>query len=112
MLLHAGREAGVLVLLHPNLTLDRLIERDLSLGLLNIRDLLDGVQKDLHKVVMVKAEDLDEKIVLSGYKVTLHNFGNLFERLNHLRIFVRFRERYAHKSTHIKSEGLRFYEKT
>ena len=59
-LLHASREACILVLLHPYLALNRLIERNLSLGLLNVRDLLNGVKQDLHQVIMVKTEDLDQ----------------------------------------------------
>ena len=42
--------------------------------LLNIRNLLNGVEKNLHKVVVVKAEDLDEQVVLSCYKMTLYHF--------------------------------------
>lgn len=79
VLLDAGREAGVLVFLYPYLALDGLVEGNLRLGLLYIRNLLDRVQKYLHEVVMVKAEELDQKGVLSGYEMTLDDFGNLLE---------------------------------
>ena len=62
-LLHASGEACVLIFLYPNLTLDRLIKGDLSLCLLYVWDLLDCVQKDLHEVVMVKAEYLYKKVI-------------------------------------------------
>ena len=78
-LLHACREACILIFLDPYLTLDRLIEGNLSLCLLYIRDLLDSVQEDLHEVVVVKAEELDQQGVLSGYEMTLHNFGDLLQ---------------------------------
>ena len=74
LFLDACRETGVLIVLDPYLTLDRLVEGYLCLSLLDIRNLLDGVEKNLHEVVMVETVDLYKKIVLSGYKMTLHYF--------------------------------------
>ena len=74
LFLDACRETCVLILLDPYLTLDGLVERNQCFGLLYIRYLLDGVQEHLHEVVMVETVDLYEKVVLSGYEMTLHNF--------------------------------------
>jgi hypothetical protein len=38
---------------------------------------------------MVKAEDLDEEIVLSGDEMAFDNFRNVLERFDYLRVFVR-----------------------
>ena len=73
MLLDAFREAGVLILLDPYLTFYGLIQRYLGLGLLHIRNLLDGIKKNLHQMVVVKAIYLDEQIVLSRHEMTFDN---------------------------------------
>ena len=73
LFLDAGREACVLILLDPYLALDSLVEGYLRFGLLYIRNLLDGVKKYLHQVVVVEAVDLDQEVVLSGYEMTLHH---------------------------------------
>ena len=82
LFLDAGREAGVLIFLDPYLTLNRLIQRYLSLGLLYIRYLLDCIQQHLHEVVVIKAVYLDKKIVRD--EVT--NNGTL--RAPYLRLIV------------------------
>ena len=65
ILLHTSREARILILFHPDLTLDRLVERYLCLCLLNIGDLLDCIEQDLHEVIPVGIT-LDERIA-DGY---------------------------------------------
>ena len=89
-LLDACGEACILIFLHPHLTFDCLVERDLCLGLLYIWDLLYRIEEDLHQVVVVKAEYLDKEIVFSCNKMTLNHFGDLFECLDHLGVFVCF----------------------
>ena len=95
---------------YPHLTLYGLVERNLSFSLLYIRNLLDSIQQDLHQMVVVKAINLDKKVVLSCYKVTLYNFGNVFERLDYLGVFIGLRQRDTYKCTHVQSEGLWLYK--
>ena len=105
-------ETGVLVFFYPHLTLDRLIEWNLRVCWLYIWNLLDRIEKNFHKMVVIEAVKLDKDGVFSCHKVTFHNFWNPFEGFDDIRVLVCFGQRNADKSTYVKSESLRFHEET
>ena len=48
-------KTSALIFFYPDLTLNGLVEGNLCLCLLHVRNLLNCVQEDFHKVVVVKA---------------------------------------------------------
>ena len=89
-----------------------LVQGDHGIRALDVGDFLDGVQKNLHQVVVVQAVELGQDGVFAGHKMTLHNFGNLLQVGNHLRVFGRLGKGDANKGAHVQTQGLRLYLQT
>ena len=100
----------VLVILDPDLALDRVVEGDHRVGGLDEGDFLDGRQEDLHEVVVVEAIDLGEDGIFPRNEVTFDNFRNLLEIGDDLLVLAGLGEGNADEGTDIQAEGLGFHE--
>ena len=81
-------EACALEILYPDLAFDSLVKGYHRIGRLDVGNLLDRVQEDLHQVVVIQALGLQEEVRMSGNEVTFHDFGDMLESLYDFGIFV------------------------
>ena len=83
---------------------DGLVERDQRLGLSDARNILDGVDQDVHQVVLVEAIEFQQQGMLTGYKMTLDHFRNLPQRFYDFRIGIGLRQRDADEHADIEPQ--------
>ena len=77
-LVPSGIGSGLEVL-HPHLALDWFVQGNHGVCGLDVGDLLDGVQKDLHKVVIIQAVELCKYSKAAGDEMTLYNLRNFLK---------------------------------
>lgn len=99
-------------ILYPDLALNGFIQGDHGVCGLDVGDFLDGIEKDLHKVIIVKAIELCKDGKAAGDEMALYNLWNLLKICNYLRVFGGFREGDAYECADIESQGLGLYQKT
>ena len=65
-----------------NLTLERFVERHISLRARNALNVVNLVEDCAHQVLVVDAVQLHHQVVRACDVVALHDFGNLLQLLN------------------------------
>ena len=90
-----------------DLTTERLTERDERLGLRHLGQLQDMVEYRVHQVLVVRAVELDQNVVLAGNEVAFGNLGHLTQLLDRQHVLGRVRNPDADNGADIVAERFR-----